>query len=135
VHTLVSATPDGKVALQSAWESIGLLLDRRPDQQAGLGERRANIAASQKASAPMIVCSCNVLSDHDVRDAVKSSESLPRSPKQLYGCLGCSAECGRCARTIKGIIDEALGACAQTCQAGCPHSHIEDDTGFALAAS
>ena len=61
----------------------------------------------------MIVCSCNVLSDHDVRDAVKSSESLPRSAKQLYGCLGCSAECGRCARTIKGIIDEALGACAK----------------------
>jgi bacterioferritin-associated ferredoxin len=93
----------------------------------------------------MIVCSCNVLSDHDVRDAVKSSESLPRSPKQLYGCLGCSAECGRCARTIKGIIDEALGACARACQAGCPHSHAHGHshaateppagTGFALAAS
>ena len=89
----------------------------------------------------MIVCSCNVLSDHDVRDAVNSSESLPRNPKQLYGCLGCSAECGRCARTIKGIIDEALGACALACQAGCPHSHghaaTEPPAGtdFALVAS
>ena len=87
----------------------------------------------------MIVCSCNVLSDHDVRDAVKSSESLPRSPKQLYGCLGCSAECGRCARTIKTIIDEALGDCAESCQAGCPHRPIadiaQDDSEFALAAS
>jgi bacterioferritin-associated ferredoxin len=85
----------------------------------------------------MIVCSCNVLSDHDVRDAVNSADNLPRSAKQLYGCLGCSAECGRCARTIKGIIDEALGACARTCQAGCPHSHGQADGphyDFALAA-
>ena len=89
----------------------------------------------------MIVCSCNVLSDHDVRDAVHSADDLPRSAKQLYGCLGCSAECGRCARTIKGIIDDALGACARACQAGCPHSHSHvateppAGTEFALAAS
>jgi bacterioferritin-associated ferredoxin len=71
----------------------------------------------------MIVCSCNVLSDHDVRDAVSAAEDLPRSAKQIYGCLGCSAECGRCARTIKTIIDEALGACARACHVGCPHNH------------
>jgi bacterioferritin-associated ferredoxin len=70
----------------------------------------------------MIVCSCNVLSDHDVRSAVTSAEDLPRSAKQIYGCLGCSAECGRCARTIKTIIDEALGACAKACCSGCPHA-------------
>ncbi len=90
----------------------------------------------------MIVCSCNVLSDHDVRHAVNSANSnLPRQAKQIYGCLGCSAECGRCARTIKGIIDEALGACAHACQAGCPHSHghaaaeAPAEAAFALAAS
>jgi len=89
----------------------------------------------------MIVCSCNVLSDHDVRHAVNSADDLPRSAKQLYGCLGCSAECGRCARTIKGIIDEALGACALACKAGCPHGHSHAagepsaGTEFALAAS
>jgi bacterioferritin-associated ferredoxin len=73
----------------------------------------------------MIVCSCNVLSDHDVRSVVESAQNqhLPRNAKQLYGCLGCSAECGRCARTIKTIIDEALGACAKACCTGCPHSH------------
>jgi bacterioferritin-associated ferredoxin len=63
----------------------------------------------------MIVCSCNVLSDHDVRNAVSAADDLPRNAKQIYGCLGCSAECGRCARTIKTIIDEALGACAKAC--------------------
>lgn len=68
----------------------------------------------------MIVCSCNVLTDHDVRNAV--AKDLPRTASQVYGCLGCSAECGRCARTIKKIMDEALGACAKSCCSGCPHS-------------
>ncbi|WP_315742759.1 MULTISPECIES: bacterioferritin-associated ferredoxin [unclassified Bradyrhizobium] len=91
----------------------------------------------------MIVCSCNVLSDHDIRQAVETAEELPRNPKQLYGCLGCSAECGRCARTIKTIIDDALGPCARACQAGCQHrqdhAHAETpaedvQSRFALAA-
>ncbi|WP_338831096.1 (2Fe-2S)-binding protein [Bradyrhizobium sp. 27S5] len=90
----------------------------------------------------MIVCSCNVLSDHDVRNAVSAGGPVTRNAKQVYGCLGCSAECGRCARTIKAIIDEALGPCAKACCAGCPHAghpHAdnEDDaesTEFALAA-
>jgi bacterioferritin-associated ferredoxin len=86
----------------------------------------------------MIVCSCNVLSDHDVRSAVESAQDLPRNAKQIYGCLGCSAECGRCARTIKTIIDEALGACAEACCAGCPHSesatHQHIDGALALEA-
>ena len=76
----------------------------------------------------MIVCSCNVLTDHDVRSAVSGAEDLPRNAKQIYGCLGCSAECGRCARTIKGIIEEALGACAKACCAGCPHSAAYADS-------
>jgi len=86
----------------------------------------------------MIVCSCNILSDHDVRHAVSTADDALRNAKQIYGCLGCSAECGRCARTIKTIIDEALGDCARACQAGCPHSRIadvQDGPEFALAAS
>ncbi len=55
----------------------------------------------------MIVCSCNVISDHDVRRAVNTAPSL-RSTGEVYGCLGCSAQCGRCARTIRRIVDEAL---------------------------
>lgn len=87
----------------------------------------------------MIVCSCNVISDQDIRSAVTAAADLPRNAKQIYGCLGCSAECGRCARTIKTIIDEALGACAKSCCAGCPHSEASAEphahTEFALAAS
>jgi bacterioferritin-associated ferredoxin len=79
---------------------------------------------SEEFTGFMIVCSCNVLTDHDVRSAVNGAEDLPRNAKQIYGCLGCSAECGRCARTIKTIIDEALGACAKACCSGCPHSQV-----------
>jgi bacterioferritin-associated ferredoxin len=100
------------------------------------------VAASPKGSSVfMIVCSCNVLSDDDVRSAVSASEDLPRNAKQIYGCLGCSAECGRCARTIKTIIDDALGACAKVCRPGCPHSQTEAEPSvhhhaeFLLAAS
>ena len=38
------------------------------------------------------------------------AEAKPRSTSQVYGCLGCSAQCGRCARTIRRIMDEALDA-------------------------
>ncbi len=57
----------------------------------------------------MIVCSCNVLSDNQVRTAVNNA--APRSAAQVYGCLGCSPQCGRCVTTIRRIMDEALGAC------------------------
>jgi bacterioferritin-associated ferredoxin len=55
----------------------------------------------------MIVCSCNVLSDQDVRSVVEAQAR--RSTSQVYGCLACSAKCGRCARTIHSLMDEALG--------------------------
>ena len=87
----------------------------------------------------MIVCSCNVISDHDVRNAVTSGEDVLRHAKHVYGCFGCSMECGRCARTIKTIIDEALGPCARSCHPGCQHSRTDSDAPaadeFALAAS
>ena len=55
----------------------------------------------------MIVCSCNVLSDHVVRSVVAAA-SL-RATGQVYSCLGCSAQCGRCASTIRKIMDESRG--------------------------
>ncbi|MGH8639970.1 MAG: (2Fe-2S)-binding protein [Burkholderiales bacterium] len=63
-----------------------------------------------KAAVSMIVCSCNVFSDTDVRAAVTAA--TPRTAGQVYGCLGCSPQCGRCARTIRRIMDEALTSAA-----------------------
>jgi bacterioferritin-associated ferredoxin len=60
----------------------------------------------------MIVCSCNVFTDHDVRGALSAGESCQRTAGQVYHCLGCSPQCGRCARTIRRIMNEALGAAA-----------------------
>jgi bacterioferritin-associated ferredoxin len=63
----------------------------------------------------MIVCSCNVFTDHDVRSTLSSGDNVPRTTGQVYHCLGCSAQCGRCARTIRRIMDETLAAAGSTC--------------------
>ena len=55
----------------------------------------------------MIVCSCNILSDREIRDVVTASREQPLSAQQVYDCLGCIIRCGRCARGIKRIITEA----------------------------
>jgi bacterioferritin-associated ferredoxin len=53
----------------------------------------------------MIVCSCNVISDLAVKDAL-TGEACPKTPGGIYKCLGCKTSCGRCIATIKGIIAE-----------------------------
>jgi bacterioferritin-associated ferredoxin len=66
----------------------------------------------------VIVCSCNVFSDHDVRGTLANGEAAPRTTGQVYHCLGCSAQCGRCARTIRRIMDEALATAPACCRGG-----------------
>jgi bacterioferritin-associated ferredoxin len=53
----------------------------------------------------MIVCSCNILSDSQVRSAIASGRPRLRI-SQIYHSLGCAAECGRCGHTIKVILEE-----------------------------
>jgi bacterioferritin-associated ferredoxin len=55
----------------------------------------------------MVVCSCNVFNDAQVR-AVIASAKTPRM-SQVYASLGCAAQCGCCAHTIKSIMDECRG--------------------------
>ena len=66
----------------------------------------------------MIVCSCNVLSDHEIRNVVRTSREQPPSAQRVYDCLGCSIRCGRCARAVKRIITEASIACAERAAEG-----------------
>jgi bacterioferritin-associated ferredoxin len=56
----------------------------------------------------MIVCSCNVLSDREIRNVATAAQVQPLSAHQVYGCLGCDMRCGRCAQTVKQILSEAL---------------------------
>ena len=75
----------------------------------------------------MIVCSCNVLSDGAVRGCLDPGPACPRTPAQVYACLGCSPKCGRCARTIRSILRTALAdaaeadahACSASCASAC----------------
>ncbi len=67
----------------------------------------------------MIVCSCNILSDGDVKACLNPGPDCPRTPAQVYRCLGCSPNCGRCATTIRAIMDQALASPAAACQNGC----------------
>ena len=47
----------------------------------------------------MIVCSCNVFSDDQVRSVVVKAARRPRM-SEVYACLGCSAQCGHCAQEV-----------------------------------
>ena len=53
----------------------------------------------------MIICSCNVLSDDQVRLAI-ASEAPRLRVSRVYASLGCTAQCGRCVRTIKAMLQE-----------------------------
>ena len=55
----------------------------------------------------MIICSCNVLSERDVR-SVLDSAGATSGAAQVYVRLGCRPQCGRCARTIRHLIGDAL---------------------------
>jgi bacterioferritin-associated ferredoxin len=56
----------------------------------------------------MIVCSCNVLTDVDIRASIATLDG-PRRVRDVYASLGCAAECGGCAGTISALISEAEG--------------------------
>ncbi|WP_082477446.1 (2Fe-2S)-binding protein [Methylobacterium sp. Leaf93] len=70
----------------------------------------------------MIVCSCNVLSDGAVRACLKDGPDCPRTPAQVQACLGCSPKCGRCARTIRSIMQAALQGALQDAVAEAGHA-------------
>jgi len=62
----------------------------------------------------MIVCSCNVFSDAEIRSVVANAVPRPRT-STVYASLGSVAKCGRCAHTINAIINETCpsGPCTR----------------------
>ena len=61
----------------------------------------------------MIVCSCNVLSEAAVQTACHAANG-PKTLGQVYRCLGCDPQCGRCARTLKTILDHSPRLASRT---------------------
>jgi len=67
----------------------------------------------------MIVCSCNQLTDRQVLDSLTGDvETRPRSPGQVYLCLGCKPNCGRCVQQIRQMFSDITSG-AGACQIGC----------------
>jgi bacterioferritin-associated ferredoxin len=73
--------------------------------------------------ASMIVCSCNVVTDSEIK-ATLASAACPRTPFAVYKCLGCSLNCGRCIATVRTIINEAS---AETAIGGTSREACETD--------
>jgi bacterioferritin-associated ferredoxin len=54
----------------------------------------------------MIVCVCNRVTEHEVREAAKGGACTPES---AYETLGCEPLCGCCLDYAQELIDEELG--------------------------
>jgi bacterioferritin-associated ferredoxin len=100
---------------------------------AAFGLRRAAALARYDLNS-MIVCSCNVLSDQAVRDLVTASGSQSLTAHEVYGCLGCDMQCGRCARAVKRILNETLADRAGGCP-GCPAKRPSDKVDCSISVT
>lgn len=64
----------------------------------------------------MFVCLCNGITSHEVAEAVDRGAV---TTKEVASACGAGADCGRCRRTVRAII-ESRGAGRETTSAG-PH--------------
>ena len=53
----------------------------------------------------MIVCSCNVLSDSEMRIVARTATR--RTTSYVYGCLGCRARWTRCSISRRSVVQLA----------------------------
>ncbi|MEJ1159609.1 (2Fe-2S)-binding protein [Prosthecomicrobium sp. N25] len=81
-------------------------------------ETYAGPIVPRRSCPAMIVCHCNVLSDRDLKAALDVELAVrPRTAGQLYKCLGCRPECGRCLPTIQKLMADHAGCAVRI---GCP---------------
>ena len=78
-----------------------LVAEAWPDEIAGPWKRKAELP--ERRSHRRGAC------------AVHADDEPLRTVSEVYTCLGCTPECGRCARTIRRIIGDALGGCGASC--------------------
>ena len=55
----------------------------------------------------MIVCSCNVIREDEIRDAARKGS---RTPEDAYATLGSEVQCGCCLDYAQELIDEERGS-------------------------
>jgi len=54
------------------------------------------------------ICLCGAVTDSDIRCAVEAGTTSMRG---LRDRLGCSGQCGKCARKVRQLRDQTLDAC------------------------
>ena len=53
----------------------------------------------------MILCSCNVISDREIRACVKPCGASAEKARDVFRCLGRTPRCGRCVRNIQSLFE------------------------------
>jgi bacterioferritin-associated ferredoxin len=81
------------------WINVGLLIKINADRVGNGLMRRPT------ADRPMIICSCHVISDHEVETAFAAPQA-PQTMSQVYRHLGHEPQCGRCVRTIRTMMKD-----------------------------
>lgn len=72
-----------------------------------LGLCEASPSAAFSVRLAVIVCSCNVISDHDIRSAIAGAEVPPQRLADVYACAGVQPRCGRCAPSVQRVAMHA----------------------------
>ncbi|MCE1235739.1 MAG: (2Fe-2S)-binding protein [Hyphomicrobiales bacterium] len=60
----------------------------------------------------MIVCSCNALSDRTIEALITRTGACPRRVSDVFESCACRPQCGRCALSIRRLLDERAAATA-----------------------
>jgi len=83
----------------------------------------------------MIVCSCNVFSDKEVKGCLSPGPGCPRTPAQVYRYLGYSPQCGRCVPTIRSLLAQDPPREDGICLKGCCDPKAEKQPRWRKAGS
>jgi bacterioferritin-associated ferredoxin len=60
-----------------------------------------------EVAAPMYVCICNAITDHQVRSLSNGSR---KTVADVHRALGVRIQCGKCVRTIKDLVEQPAAA-------------------------
>ncbi|WP_298426440.1 (2Fe-2S)-binding protein [Rhodoblastus sp.] len=77
----------------------------------------------------MILCSCNMITDRDVRASVKPCGAAADRARDVFRAKGCLPRCGRCVRNIQNLCEREAAAKVE----GRPQA-TRSDPAFAIAA-
>jgi bacterioferritin-associated ferredoxin len=80
------------------------------DLRRALRHRWHAIVFKQSPRANMIICSCNVLSDKDVKSCMLEGCERAMTPAEVHERLGSTPQCGCCSKAIRSIVRTELSS-------------------------